>query len=475
MGIDRILLQRILRIFSYILATYLTVVLIVGASYYTRILLEKLVIVPKIKQGFDYYSDFIVFYWLILLIIYLYEKIFVVRNLLWNEIRKVLLSVVMINVIFVLYLFLSKNVFVYARSMVFMMFAYSLIFLPSLHYIMKKIFHIINIYEVPVVVIGDPFKNEFIYNYLSNDWYLGYKIDGYFGNKVIDSDNRFTYLGDYFQAEPYLEKKRYWTIIVSFDRDMDISFVNRLQRKVKKLIFYPNLDGISIYNAELIYFMEYDKFLIKMKNNLNDLSNKIIKYLFDYSLSILFFPFLLFIILFIGVLIKIDSKGSIFYSHERIGKNGKKIKVIKFRTMYENSEKMLEDILNNYPEKAKEWYENFKFKDDPRVTRFGRFLRKTSLDELPQIFNVLKGEMSLVGHRPVTEEELEIHYKDVLDYYYLMKPGITGIWQVSGRNDMSYQERVRLDVWYILNWSLWLDIVLLFKTIFVVVKGKGAY
>jgi undecaprenyl-phosphate galactose phosphotransferase len=159
----------------------------------------------------------------------------------------------------------------------------------------------------------------------------------------------------------------------------------------------------------------------------------------------------------------------------RIGRGGKPFGVYKFRSMYSDARERLEIILNKDPESRREWNKYFKIKNDPRVTRMGKFLRKTSLDELPQIFNVLRSEMSLVGPRPVLHEELVKYYKLDADYYYLVRPGITGLWQVSGRNDIDYEMRVKLDSWYILNWSLWLDILMLIKTIRVVLTREGAY
>jgi undecaprenyl-phosphate galactose phosphotransferase len=186
-------------------------------------------------------------------------------------------------------------------------------------------------------------------------------------------------------------------------------------------------------------------------------------------------PILLPTILIIGVLIKLDSRGPIFYTQERIGKNGKKFKVIKFRSMYTNADELLKEFLGKNPE-LKQEYETFrKLKNDPRVTKVGKFLRKTSLDELPQIFNVLKGEMSLVGPRPAFEEEIIKYYKDYAIYYYKVLPGITGLWQISGRSNTSIFQRAELEVWYVKNWNIWLDIVILIKTIKVVLKREGAY
>jgi len=177
----------------------------------------------------------------------------------------------------------------------------------------------------------------------------------------------------------------------------------------------------------------------------------------------------------IAALIKISSPGPIFYTHERIGRYGKKFKVIKFRSMVVNADKILEEYLAHNEKAREEWLATRKLKNDPRITRIGKFLRKYSLDELPQLWNVLKGEMSLVGPRPVARDELVQFYKKHTVYYILVRPGMTGLWQISGRSDTSYDERIQLDVHYVKNWTIFLDFKILLKTAQIVLLGKGAY
>jgi Undecaprenyl-phosphate galactose phosphotransferase WbaP len=172
--------------------------------------------------------------------------------------------------------------------------------------------------------------------------------------------------------------------------------------------------------------------------------------------------------------IRLTSKGPAFYCQDRVGKGGRPFKAWKFRTMCERSDEVLKEWLRNDPELRKEWEENYKLKNDPRVTRVGRFLRSTSLDELPQLWNILRGEMSLVGPRPIVRAEAE-RYGDGLSLLARVKAGISGLWQVSGRSDTTYQDRVRLDMYYIRNWSIWLDIFILAKTCAVVIRRQGAY
>lgn len=201
---------------------------------------------------------------------------------------------------------------------------------------------------------------------------------------------------------------------------------------------------------------------------------RILKRCIDIFIILLFCPILIPLFLILMILVKCTSKGPIFYGHKRVGKNGKEFKCWKFRTMVYNSQEILEQILATDPVRAAEWEAERKFKDDPRITKFGKFLRKTSLDELPQIINILVGQMSLIGPRPVTKPELEkygIHKNFVLS----VLPGLTGMWQVNGRSETSYEERIYFDTFYIQNWSIWLDLWILIKTIYVVIKGKGAY
>lgn len=191
--------------------------------------------------------------------------------------------------------------------------------------------------------------------------------------------------------------------------------------------------------------------------------------LFATSCLILFSPFFLYI----SILVKLDG-GPAFYGHERIGRNGKTFKCLKFRSMAINSQELLEELLAKDSIAREEWKTSFKLKNDPRVTSIGRFLRKTSLDELPQLINILKGEMSTVGPRPITKQELVMYSKDV-KYYLVGKPGLTGLWQVSGRSDIDYITRVLLDTTYIKNWSFLKDIIIVLKTVKVVLKRDGAY
>jgi Undecaprenyl-phosphate galactose phosphotransferase WbaP len=194
----------------------------------------------------------------------------------------------------------------------------------------------------------------------------------------------------------------------------------------------------------------------------------------DISMILLAAPYILLAFLVIMILIKLDSKGPVFYRQARIGRQGRKFYVYKFRTMVQNADEILQTYLNNSPELKAEWLATHKLKQDPRVTGVGAVLRKLSLDELPQLWNIWIGDMSVIGPRPIVDAEIE-KYGKCFDLYIQIRPGLTGLWQVSGRNNTTYERRVELDEYYILNRSLKLDLQILWKTVFVVLKKDGAY
>lgn len=213
---------------------------------------------------------------------------------------------------------------------------------------------------------------------------------------------------------------------------------------------------------------------LEVEQNLLHLRQRVVKRLLDIcimlALCIIVFP----IMLFFSVLIRLDSPGPVFYRQRRVGKDGRELSVWKFRTMVSNADEILEKYLTENPSLREEWETTHKLKNDPRITRVGRILRKTSADELPQLINVLQGNMSVVGPRPIVQDEVKF-YKDGYKLYTQVLPGITGLWQVSGRSDTSYKYRVSLDEYYIRHWSIWMDLYILFRTFWVVIKRNGAY
>jgi Undecaprenyl-phosphate galactose phosphotransferase WbaP len=201
---------------------------------------------------------------------------------------------------------------------------------------------------------------------------------------------------------------------------------------------------------------------------------RVLKRALDIFLVLLFSPLFLLALGLIAAAVRLSSPGPIFFSHRRIRRHGAFFSMWKFRTMCVDSAEVLENYLRAHPEARAEWRKCHKLQHDPRVTRIGNFLRRTSLDELPQLWNVLNGEMSLVGPRPIVAAEVE-KYAEFFSDYCLVKPGVTGLWQVSGRSRVSYPERVQLDRQYAHNWTFRLDLKILIKTLSSVVNQDGAY
>ncbi|MBQ0166000.1 MAG: exopolysaccharide biosynthesis polyprenyl glycosylphosphotransferase [Treponema sp.] len=324
---------------------------------------------------------------------------------------------------------------------------------------------------IPTIVYCYDIESAYLIERLISSNYLGYAPA-----VIISSDSEI--------------QNRFPDIPV-YSSDQEIfSVIKELNIKVAVLLGY-DVNKTSEFFTNYRYVLSFDKSRFALSNTMqikdmagilgfattNRLSfktNLFIKRFIELFLVIISSPFWLtiFIVLFIGV--KLTSPGPAIYVHKRIGKNGTVLKCLKFRSMYKNADEMLEKILAENEEMRKEWETDRKILNDPRVTSFGKFLRKTSLDELPQLFNVLFGNMSLIGPRPVTESEL-VYYGKYSDFVFSVKPGISGMWQVSGRSDTGYEERVNFDTYYIQNWSIWLDIWILIRTVGVVLSHKGAY
>lgn len=225
---------------------------------------------------------------------------------------------------------------------------------------------------------------------------------------------------------------------------------------------------------EAVEGYESDKVKYSVYKNDEKVSSKVIysvlKRAFDIIASFIAIIILLPFFIIISILIKLDSKGPVFFLHKRIGKNGKTIKIFKFRTMVPNAEELMTRFT---PEQKKEFEENYKLDNDFRITKIGNVLRKTSLDELPQLINILKGDMSIVGPRPLVKDEIE-KYGDQKEKFLSVTPGLTGNWACNGRSNIDYDERIKLELEYVDKCSIWMDIKIIFKTVISVFRKEGA-
>jgi undecaprenyl-phosphate galactose phosphotransferase len=235
----------------------------------------------------------------------------------------------------------------------------------------------------------------------------------------------------------------------------------------------PPLHNTPVVGMVPQHFLNHDVLLLAHSHGLHQRLPRVTKRAFDIAIASLSLLALCPVLLVLAFLIRRDGGPAVF-GHKRLGMNGDTFFCLKFRSMIMNSDDVLGKYLSQNAEARTEWERDYKLRDDPRVTRIGKFLRQTSLDELPQLLNVLKGEMSIVGPRPIVISESEKYDSDI-SHYYRVRPGITGLWQVSGRSDVSYNERVGMDSWYVRNWSLWNDIAIICKTFSVVFTRSGAY
>lgn len=410
-----------------------------------------------------------------------YEGLYTRRFSFWDEIR-VLLKVIFLSTIGIFTIAsLGKISDQISRTVIVLMGMTAVVLLPVTRMNFKKILRRFGLLKRRVLVLGAGKTGRLIANALMREPNYGYEIIGFvdddpakFGKKIEGVkihkgvDRSVNYIKrcnieDLFIAMPGAGKERLQGLI------------NNLQHKVENILFVPDVFGIAVLGTSLQHFFQEEAFAFEMKNNLSRSGNIFIKKVFDILLSMLILPLVVVLLLLFAILIKVNSKGPVIFTQDRIGKKGKIFKCYKFRTMHMNAGRMLPELFRKNPCAEEEWVRYWKLKNDPRITRVGKFLRSTSLDELPQIFNVLIGEMSLVGPRPVTQIEIDEYYREKAGLCFSVPPGITGLWQVSGRNHESYDRRIALDSWYVRNWNIWLDIVILLKTVRVVLKKEGAY
>lgn len=427
------------------------------------------------------YTHFISFWWIpaifILFIFYggLYEK-----NLpFWDETRGMVKSISLASITLLAIVTLGKMGDRVSRFVLLGTWLISIFAFPIFRLWGKKFLYNLGIWREKVLIIGAGNAGRLVMEGLRREKHMGYDVIGFLDDdeqkkgEVINGKKVF---GGVKYFPKFIKELGIKTIIIampSLPPDKLSALTASVQNHAINTVVIPDLKGIALLNTELFHLFYEEIFLINIRNNMKSIPGRFIKRLFDIVVSIISLPLLLLIGI-IAIVIRLETPGPTIYAHERIGKKGKTFRCYKFRTMYRDAEERLKEILDTNEEIRNEWLENWKLKDDPRITKAGRFLRKTSLDELPQIFNVIKGEMSLVGPRPyLLREKADIG--ENLHIICNAKPGITGLWQVSGRSDTGYKYRVKLDSWYIMNWSLWLDIAIIFKTIRVVVKMEGAY
>ena len=402
---------------------------------------------------------------------YFYRKTF------WFELKEILRTLVIFAVIEIAVIAFTDWSF--SRSLWILTWIFVMFLVPVARMVTKRILNTLGYWQRDTWIIGSGDNAYEAYKAISSEQNLGLNIVGFIASEegvlTGESIDKISVLPNDLSWLATKDKKTQFIVAVeSHQSEMRNTWLRNFMIKGFRYVsVIPTLRGMPLDSTDMSFIFSHEVMIFRVQQNLAKWSSRFLKRLFDISGSIALIVILSPILFYISRRVKKDG-GPAIYGHERIGKDGKPFKCLKFRSMIINSKEVLANVLANDPQAKQEWDATFKLKNDPRITKIGNFLRRTSLDELPQLFNVLRGEMSLVGPRPIIMAELE-RYNDEVDYYLLSKPGMTGLWQVSGRSDVDYETRVYLDAWYVKNWSMWNDIAILVKTIGVVLKKDGAY
>jgi len=422
------------------------------------------------------------FYWNLIALIPVFLLVFALRGLYPAvglspvvEMRRLTFSTTIVLLFFTTATFWLRSAEYFSRLVIAFSWGFAIITIPMCRWLFRVIATNSGLWGEPVAVVGNGLQTQRTAKFLLERMRLGIRpvviIDDT-GN--IDGSLVPKLAMDHLLSNA--DQMRGIQTAVLVDSELSETLRNPILDKqtfgFKRLILISDFSwigslGVTPYDLEGLLGLE-------IRQNLLYKWDPRVKRFVDFTVGLMMGVITLPLTLLISILIPLDSSGSIFYGHARIGKEGKPIIVWKFRTMVANADQVLENYLADNSVAKAEWRANQKLKHDPRVTRVGGFLRRTSLDELPQLWNVLKGEMSLVGPRPIVPEEIERYQQGYL-LYQRVRPGITGLWQVSGRTNAGYADRLHYDEYYVRNWSIWLDIYILLRTIWVVIRGEGAY
>ncbi len=414
-----------------------------------------------------------------------YEDLYQKRLPFWTEVEKTLKAGTLAVVFSILLLYLGKISGTTSRAWVIITWLLTILVIPQIRYFGKIALIKMHIWNKPVIIVGAGKTGQLIVNALTREQTMGYEVIGVLDDNLdlsglVNPKTKYNIpiLGTFDEAAKVLLETNVQEVIVAapgLPTKELVELTNRLQSLANNVMLVPDLVGLSMSGIEVGYFFDEQTLLLNVKNMLRSSFNRGIKRLFDLMIGLLFLILSAPLMLVISLVCKLDSPGPVFFKQKRLGQNGRTFVCYKFRTMYLDGEKSLKYYLKKNKQAKQEWETYNKLKNyDPRVSRVGRVLRKFSLDELPQLFNVILGDMSLVGPRPYMMRE-RIQMGSLSNDIQVAKPGITGLWQVSGRNEIEFEGRLKLDVWYVRNWSLLLDMILLIRTVRVVLKREGAY
>ena len=471
----KLMAKKMLAVLVLLSGDFIAMTISFIAAYNLRswVFVNILPLMAPMQHGLEIYAGV----WGILILwplIFAYEGLYPSIGMgFWEETKYLIKGNCIVFLVLILLTFVTKTSVKFSRPIIFMAFIIAIVLLPFCRRITRLFLMALRIWTEEVILIGTGKDLKQVTCYLTKHPDVGLIPMGII---TPESDN-YNYEIKKIGTIENIDKIniRAGKVIVAMPGVSNVELVeiiemaNRIAPVVNVLPDLYGLASTGVTTHDLDGML-----LLEMEDRLARLRNRAMKKIFDIIMSVIALIILSPIFLTIILIIKLDSKGPSIFGHKRVGKGGNTFTCFKFRTMVVNAQEVLQELLEKDLEAKLQWDQYFKLKDDPRITRVGNFLRKTSLDELPQLFNVLRGEMSLVGPRPIVEEEVE-RYGNKAKYFFKVTPGITGLWQVSGRNDIDYEERVMLDEYYAKNWSLWLDIEIIIRTFGAVLKKEGAY
>jgi undecaprenyl-phosphate galactose phosphotransferase len=442
---------------------------------------------PHQASNIPFYWSHLTIWWIpvILILTLAYEGVYIKRSPFWQEMWQLLRAGSLAMLIVLAIISLGKISLYTSRVLIVALWLFLLFFLPFYRFLGKKILARLNLWQQNVLIMGAGDAGMAVLKGLDREQTLGYRVIGFLdddpekiGTTISTPRGDYRVFGSTRHFKKFVHLMKISTFIValpSLSASELARIVSEVQQYVSQVMIVPEMKGIALLNTELCTLFMEQLFLIRVRNNLKSLYSRLIKRSFDCILTCAGFLVISPLLAVLCLAVKLTSKGPVFFVQHRPGQYGRLIPVYKFRTMYIDSDQRLKKALDSDPVLQEEWNVFRKLKTyDPRVTPIGRFLRKWSLDELPQVFNILKGEMSLVGPRPYMLDEMD-KLDDDANIILMAKPGLCGLWQASGRNNLSFEDRVKLETWYVLNWSIWLDILLIFKTARAVFIAEGAY
>lgn len=427
--------------------------------------------------------------WLVLgigLVCLLFEGLYTRRMTFWQEAERLVKAISLAFLFMLAVVSLGKMSRDVSRTVLVLGYLMSITLLPVTRLAAKKVLAKVGLLAYSVIILGAGKTGELVARILLQEKSSGYRVVGFLEDDPAKQHRSvriggvpIPVLGGFRDSGRVMQQTGVRHLIVAapgLEAKTLVGLVNRLQQQAGSVTVVPDFFGIPVMGVEADYAFDEQMFTFRVCNNLASPLNMLAKRAFDFVVGSIILVAVSPVLALMSIAIKLDSSGPIMFSHRRIGRRGEEFDCHKFRTMVVDAQRVLEDLFKRDPELREQWERDFKLKEDPRVTRVGKLLRRTSLDELPQIFNVLRGEMSLVGPRPRPLYEGEHRDRTGLfDVGLNTRPGMTGLWQVSGRSELDFTRRLQLDAWYVRNWSLFLDVSLILRTIPVLCERRGAY